>query len=82
MRLHSPMTLRALMTQRGRSYRWLARAAGCSCGFVSHLCSGRKKTCTPELATRIAEALDVPVELLFGMSTPRVPKVHRKKRAA
>lgn len=43
----------------------LARYAGCSKSFISHLLAGRKSTCTPELACRIAEALEVPVTLLF-----------------
>lgn len=65
MKLQSPDTLRALMGQRGFSYERLARYAGCSKSFVSHLTSGRKTTCTPALAENIAEALDVPLTLLF-----------------
>jgi plasmid maintenance system antidote protein VapI len=51
----------------------LARYAGCSKSMIGHLCSGYKTTCTPELATRIAEALDVETELLFvpAVSTSR-----------
>lgn len=69
MRLQSPDTLRALMAQRSYSLERLARDAGCSKSFISHLTSGRKATCTPELAERIAEALEAPVTLLF-MSSP------------
>lgn len=65
MKLASPDTLRALMQQRGFSYDRLARYAGCSKGFISHLTSGRKSTCTPALAENIAEALDVPLRVLF-----------------
>lgn len=65
MRLASNATLTALMEQRGLSMATLARYAGCSKGFVSHLTSGRRRACTPELATRIAEALQVPLEILF-----------------
>lgn len=65
MRLTSPDTLRALIRQRGFSYEQLARYAGCSKSFVSHLTSGRKTTCTPRLAVRIAEALAVPTEIIF-----------------
>lgn len=65
MKLQSSDTLRALMRQRGFSYERLARYAGCSKSFVSHLTTGRKKTCTPQLAVRIAEALDVPLSILF-----------------
>lgn len=65
MRLQSPDTLRALMAQRSFSMERLARYSGCSKSFVSHLTAGRKTTCTPELAERIAEALEVPLEILF-----------------
>lgn len=65
MRLQSPDTLRALMAQREFSMERLGRYAGCSKSFISHLTSGRKSTCTPELAQRIAEALAVPLEILF-----------------
>ncbi len=65
MKLQSADTLRALMAQRGFSFGRLARYAGCTKGFISHLTSGRRSTCTPELAERLAEALDVPVGLLF-----------------
>lgn len=69
MRLASPKTLSALMEQRGISMATLARYSGCSKGFVSHLTSGRRTTCTPALAERLAEALAVPVQVLFMPST-------------
>lgn len=65
MRLQSSETLRALMRQRGFSMSRMGRYAGCSKTFVHGLCSGEKRSCTPALAQRIAEALDVPTELLF-----------------
>jgi transcriptional regulator with XRE-family HTH domain len=65
MRLQSGEILRAFMRQRGISERTLARYAGCSRAFIGHLLHGRKTTCTPELAARIAEALSVPLEALF-----------------
>ncbi|OBS01847.1 hypothetical protein A9W98_17840 [Mycobacterium gordonae] len=65
MRLRSPATLRALMEQYGFSLGRLARYADCSKGFISHLLSGRRSSCTPELAARIAEALNVPLEVIF-----------------
>lgn len=68
MKLQSKDTLLALIGQRRFSYERLARYAGCSKSFISHLTSGRKSTCTPELAHRIAEALEVPVEVLFVAS--------------
>jgi len=65
--------LRATMARRGFSMSRLARYAGCSKSMVGHLASGHKTSCTPDLAVRIAEALDVPTELLFmpNASTPR-----------
>lgn len=66
MKLASANTLCALMEQRDNmSMGTLARYAGCSKGFISHLTSGRRSTCTPQLAERIAEALNVPVTVLF-----------------
>lgn len=65
MQLSSADTLRALMQQRSYSHERLARYAGCSRGFVSHLTSGRKNSCSAVLAERIAEALDVPLQVLF-----------------
>jgi len=65
MKLTSAATMRALMDQRDFSLGRLARYAGCSKGFISHLLAGRRSTCTPQLAERIAEALQVPVEIIF-----------------
>lgn len=65
MKLRSPDTLRALMNQDDFSLARLARYADCSKGFISHLLMGRRSSCTPQLAQRIAEALHVPVEVLF-----------------
>lgn len=65
MRLNSADTLKALMDQREYSHGKLARYAGCSRGFISHLTAGRKPSCSAQLASRIAEALDVPLEILF-----------------
>jgi transcriptional regulator with XRE-family HTH domain len=69
MQLQSRDTLRALMDQRGLSLDRLARYAGCSKSMISHLTAGRKKTCSTKLGERIAEALDVPLEVLFVPST-------------
>jgi transcriptional regulator with XRE-family HTH domain len=66
MRLRSAETLRALMRQQRLSLGALATAAQCSKSFVSHLLSGRRSTCTDDLATRIASALEVPVHVLFA----------------
>jgi transcriptional regulator with XRE-family HTH domain len=65
MRLASPDTLKALMAQRNFSLDRMARYAGCSKGMISHLTSGRKRSCSADLAINIAEALEVPLEILF-----------------
>ena len=69
MKLTSRQTLRAIMDQRDFSLDRLARYSGKSKGFISHLTSGRKSSCSPTTAQAIAEALDVPVEILFVPST-------------
>lgn len=53
------------MEQYNFSLARLARYADCSKGFISHLLSGRRSSCTPVLAARISEALNVPLEVLF-----------------
>lgn len=67
MRLKNPELLRLLMKQHDFSLARLARYAGCSKGFISHLLSGRRKTCTAPLGARISEALQVPVDVLFDV---------------
>lgn len=59
----------------------LARYAGCSKGMVSHLTAGRRKTCSPVLAQNIAEALGVPLSVLFvpQVSTEQAHSDNRKK---
>jgi transcriptional regulator with XRE-family HTH domain len=81
MQLKSSDLLRALMNQQRVSQGKLARFAGCSQSFVSQLLNpetSRKKSCSAPLAEKIADALNVPSELLFtpsdstdGRSVPR-----------
>lgn len=81
MKLSSPEMLRATMARRNISMSTLARYAGCSKSMIGHLCKGAdggKTSCSPELAERIAEALDVPRELLF---VERVSTVRRRSDA-
>lgn len=74
MRLQSGDTLRALMGQKNFSMERLARYSGCSKSFISHLVAGRKTTCTPPLAERIAEALEVPIGILFVESVSAIDR--------
>lgn len=65
MRVQSGETLRALMNQKNFSTARLGRYTDCSKSFIHRLCTGEKRSCSPKLAERIAEALDVPIGLLF-----------------
>jgi plasmid maintenance system antidote protein VapI len=65
MKLRSAEILKAFMKDQDFSMGRLARYAGCSKSFISHLVSGRKKSCTTDLADRIAEAFGVPTVALF-----------------
>lgn len=47
------------------SQRKLARYAGVHPSFINHLTSGRRKSCEPRTAELIAEALEVPLDVLF-----------------
>lgn len=84
MKLTSADTLRALMAQKDVSYSDLAASATVSKGFVSHLTSGRKNTCTPRVADAIARRLDIPLAVLFLPSVPTAEgqKPTRQKTAA
>lgn len=65
MKLQSAETLRALMRQKDFTMARLGRSADCSRQFIWQLLNGEKSTMKPITAVRIAEALDVPLELLF-----------------
>lgn len=65
MRLRSADILNAFMKQKNFSAQRLATYSGCSKSFIGFLKTGHKNSCTPKLATSIAEALDVPLEVLF-----------------
>ena len=47
------------------SQRRLARYIDRDPSFINHLTSGRRKSCKPRTAELIAEALDVPLDVLF-----------------
>jgi transcriptional regulator with XRE-family HTH domain len=81
MEITHPPTLKALIRQRGLTYAALGAQVGCTAPFLCHLAQGRRKGATPELAERIAEALEVPVDVLFvpratadGGSSHRSPR--------
>lgn len=70
MRLRSGGALREQMDRQGKSLADVARYAGVSRGFISHLTAGREKTCSPKVAQRIADLLGVSLELLFEVQVP------------
>lgn len=83
MRLQSGATLKALMEQKRLSRRTLARYCGLAgSGMIDHLIAGRKTSCTVQLAQRIAEALEVPLELLFVPKVPSAGTEIDKRHAA
>lgn len=64
-RLISADQLQFWMRVRTISVRELAAKVGCSHSTVGHLRSGFRKTCSPEIANKIAKALECPIEALF-----------------
>jgi transcriptional regulator with XRE-family HTH domain len=68
MKLRSAELLRAFVgpeESKKLSARRLSRTVGVSAGFINHLTAGRKNSCLPETADRIAQALGVPTDVLF-----------------
>lgn len=53
-----------------------------SASFIDHLLAGRKTSCTPKVAERIAEALEVPIDILFDPRAPSGARPVTKQRAA
>jgi transcriptional regulator with XRE-family HTH domain len=68
MTLSNVEALELFMRQKDFTGARLARYAGCSRQFIHQLRTGQKKSMTPKLAANIAEALDVPLEVLFVSS--------------
>lgn len=69
MRLRSGALLRELMNTKNLSNADVAVHARVGRTFISALVNGRRHSCTPVVAERIAERLEVPTALLFD---PRV----------
>lgn len=73
------------MEDKDMSQARLGRHAECSRQFIHKLCSGQARTCTPQVASRIEEALGVLPRTLFvdKMSpTTDAPVAQRKTTAA
>lgn len=82
MKLRSADVLRAFMKQKNFSMKRLALYSGCSKSFIGFLANGDKTSCTKELAQRISEALDVPLEVLFEQRTSAVSGQNMKGKTA
>src|SRR4249919_3015880 len=65
MRLNSGSLLRELMNTKRMSNADVALSAGVGRTFISALVNERRTSCTPKVAERIAERLEVPLEVLF-----------------
>lgn len=83
MRLKSAELLKAQMRVQGQTTRSLAAAVECSRGFIGDLCRERsnKKTCSPNLAHRIAAELDTDVSLLFFAESSKDATRNAKAKA-
>lgn len=63
--LRDRQTLDQLVRQSGLSERELARQASLSHSTVTHLLSGRRRSCSPQTAKVLADVLGVDVWTLF-----------------
>lgn len=84
MRLKSAELLRAFVgpePEKKRSGRQVARYAEVHPSFITHLLAGRRRSCTPQVADRIAEALEVPTDVLFEAHVSPIRQVSGKQKA-
>lgn len=65
MQLKSAEYFKDTIRQRGLSYADVAEMAGCHKSMIGQLASGHRKSCSPDLADRIARCLGVLTGLLF-----------------
>lgn len=86
MRLHSAERLRSFVGKPEdgckMSQRRLARYAGVHPSFINHLTSGRRRSCDEKTARRIAEALEVPWDILFVAVPASVGSKDGKEKVA
>lgn len=82
MTLISVDNLRELMERKDFTMARLARYAGVSRQFIHQVLKGQKKSMTPRVAENIAEALDVPLGVLFLPSVATAAGQDVKRRAA
>lgn len=85
MRLKNRDLLRAVVgdaPEKTMSGRRLARYVDVHPSFIDHLMSGRRSSCKPLTAERIAEALGLPLAVLFDAETSTGNQANIKQRAA
>lgn len=85
MRLRSAALLRAVVgpePDKKLSGRQLARYVDVHPSFVDHLLHERRRSCTPQTADRIAEALGVPTTFLFEERLSNTEQETGKRKAA
>lgn len=78
-RLKSKELLVGLMAVQGLSVRDLAKVCDPTQperhrSAIGHLCSGKRNTCSPELAARIQEVIGNPKAILFEPQVSRVTR--------
>ncbi|MFH5231930.1 XRE family transcriptional regulator [Antrihabitans spumae] len=84
MKLKSPELLRAFVGpehSKKMSGRKLARIIEKHPSFIDHLLAGRRRSCEPKTANRIAEALGLPVEILFDVQLTSAEREVDQRRA-
>lgn len=82
MRLHSGTLLRELMNTKRLSNADVAAHARVGRTFISALVNDRRSSCTPAVAVRIAERLEVPLEVLFAPRASAASVQNNKTKAA
>lgn len=85
MKLKSSGLLRAFVgpeDDKKMSARKLARYVDVHPSFIDHLLADRRRSCEPKTANRIAEALGVPVEILFDVHVSTTAQRNGKSKAA
>jgi DNA-binding XRE family transcriptional regulator len=55
----------SVLAKEERSVVWLARKAGCSRNYLQQHRSGRRPTLSDDLARRVADVFNLPVEAVF-----------------
>lgn len=81
MRLTSGALLRELMNTKNLSNEDVARHADVGRTFISALVNERRTSCTPAVAERIAERLEVPLAVLFVPKASAVSGSNDKREA-